>query len=88
MFKKIIKGLLIFFAVLLIAIIALPFIFKDKIAQYAQTELDNALDAKIIIGDFDLSILKNYQNFPNITLSIEDLKVIGKGIRQKILWQI
>ena len=76
--KKILIGLISFITILLIAIIALPFLFKDQIATMVKTELNKSLNAKINVGNIDLSIIKNIRNFPNITLNIEDLQIIGK----------
>ena len=78
MIKKILIGVFAFLAILLIAIIALPFIFKDEIATAVKEEINKSINAKIEIGNIDLSIIKNFHNFPNITLSVEDLHVIGK----------
>lgn len=61
---------------LLIAVIALPFIFKDKLVQIVKDEVNNNLNAKVEFGDFDLSI---FSSFPNLSFEIEDVTVDGIG---------
>lgn len=62
--------------VLILVAIALPFIFKGKIIQYAKDEIAKKLDANIMFGDFDLSFIST---FPDFRLTINNLKVVGKG---------
>ncbi len=72
--KKILKYLFITLFVLLILLIAVPFIFKDKIIEYAKKEINNNLNAKVDFGEIDLGI---FSNFPNITLDLNKLIIIG-----------
>lgn len=75
--KKVLIGFLIFFVLLISTAIAIPFLFKDKIIAKAKEEISNQLNAKVDFKDFDLSLLKNLKNFPNIALGIDDLTIIG-----------
>ena len=53
----------------------LPFAFKDKILQIAKEQANNNINAKVNFSDdIGLSIIKS---FPNFTLEIKDLSVIG-----------
>ena len=74
--KKILKYTGVTFLLLLVAIIALPFIFKDKLVQIVKDEVNNNLNAKVEFGDFDLSI---FSSFPNLSFEIEDVTVDGVG---------
>lgn len=78
MIKKLLLVLFGFFVLLLVACFSIPFLFKDKIAAMAKEEMDKSLNARINIGDINLSLLKNIKQFPNITLGLEDFQIIGK----------
>lgn len=73
--KKAIKISFIAIGVLLLAIIALPFMFKGKILAIAKEEANKNINAKVSFNDdIGLSIFKS---FPNFTLSIKNIEVIG-----------
>lgn len=74
MVKKILKWTGITLGVLIIVIIALPFIFKGKIISTIKEEANNNLNAKVDFGDFDITLLSS---FPNFTFSIDDVKLVG-----------
>lgn len=78
--KKILKITGITFLILLAFLIALPFIFKDKIIEFAKTEINNNLNAKVDFGEIDLGI---FSSFPNLTLDLNKLSVIGVDDFQK-----
>jgi hypothetical protein len=73
--KKFIKIFTVVLLVLLALLIALPFIFKDKIIGIAKEEINKNLNAKVDFGDMDLSLLGT---FPNLSFSIENVSVSGK----------
>ena len=66
---------IVFLSFLLIAV-ALPYIFKSKIIEFAKAEVNNSLNATVSWGEFDLSFVRS---FPDFRFTIENLKVIGKG---------
>lgn len=74
------KGLTIVGVILLViivAMLAIPFLFKDKIKTAVLDVANEQLNAKVDIGgDFGLSL---FSNFPNATLSLENTTVIGIG---------
>jgi uncharacterized protein involved in outer membrane biogenesis len=72
--KKFLKITGITFLILLALLIALPIIFKDKIIEMAKKEINNSLNAKVDFGEIDLGI---FHSFPNLTLSLNNLIVIG-----------
>lgn len=62
--------------VLLIALLVTPLLFKDKILNQIKTEANNQLNASVDFdNDISLSLIKN---FPNFTLGIDKLSIIGK----------
>ena len=60
--------------ILLLAAFALPLLFKDRIKQAVDEALEASINAEINYGDFDLSL---FQGFPNLSVSVNDLSVIG-----------
>lgn len=71
------KGLLIFLGVVIFlfaALAILPFFFKDEIRAKVDEEIAKSVDAKIKFDDVSLSIFKN---FPNMTISIDKLSMVG-----------
>ena len=76
MIKKIAKWVVITLLVVVVALVAAPFLFKDKIkALVAQTINDN-LEANVSFADVDLSLLKS---FPKATIIVDSLLVINKA---------
>jgi hypothetical protein len=76
MLKKILKITGITLLVLIIGLIAAPFIFKDKIKEMIAKTLNESVDAKIAFEDVDLSFLKS---FPQANVTIDKLSIINKA---------
>ena len=74
MMKKILLGLGIFLLLILTAAIVLPIIYKDKIIARLKTEINSSINAKVDFGNVDISLLRS---FPNFTLSLQNLSVVG-----------
>jgi len=73
--KKFLLITLSIVALLLLSAIILPVIFKSKIVEIVKTEANKNVNAKI---NFDNDItLSLFKNFPNFTLGIKKLTVIG-----------
>lgn len=71
------KGLTIvgiILAVIIIAMIAIPTLFKGKIKDTVLSIANEQLNAKVDIKDFGLNL---FSNFPNATLSLNNTTVIG-----------
>ncbi|MCS6824074.1 MAG: outer membrane integrity protein [Cytophagaceae bacterium] len=66
------------FAFLLLCIILIPFLFKDKIKAAIDKELAKSVNAVVYYdpGQFGLSLIRN---FPNFTVSLGDFGLIGKA---------
>jgi uncharacterized protein involved in outer membrane biogenesis len=74
MFKKILKISGISLLVILILLIVLPFIFKDKILKFVKDEINQNLNAKVEFKDYSLGIFKT---FPNLYVELDQLSVVG-----------
>lgn len=74
MLKKILKISGISFLILLILLIVLPFIFKDKILQFVKDEINNNVNAKVDFKDYSIGIFKT---FPNLYIELNQLSVVG-----------
>ncbi|WP_432672824.1 AsmA-like C-terminal region-containing protein [Flavobacterium sp. SM2513] len=76
MLKKILKITGIVLLVLIIALVSIPFLFKDKIKQMVITSINQNLDATVAFEDIDLSLLKS---FPKANVTIDKLSIINKA---------
>jgi hypothetical protein len=74
--KKFFKILGIVVLLLVVAVIAAPFVFQDQIAQVVKDKLNQSLDAQIEFGEVDLSFIKA---FPDARLNIAQLSIINKA---------
>jgi hypothetical protein len=76
MLKKILKITGIVLLALIIALVSIPFLFKDKIKQMIITSINQNLDATVAFEDIDLSLLKS---FPKANVTIDQLSIINKA---------
>ena len=76
MLKKVLKITGIVLLILIIALVAAPFIFKDKIKQMVVTAINQNVDATVAFEDVDLSLLKS---FPKANVTINKLSIINKA---------
>ncbi|MEN9917710.1 MAG: hypothetical protein RL662_146 [Bacteroidota bacterium] len=60
--------------VFLIILVCIPFLFKGKIKDAVIAATNENLNAKVQIDDFGLNM---FSNFPNITLSLHSLSIVG-----------
>ena len=74
MLKKVLKITGIVLLILVIAAIALPMIFKDKITAIAKTEINKNLNAKVDFKDVNISL---FRHFPRLAVGLENLEVTG-----------
>lgn len=61
---------------LLLLLVLLPLLFGGRIAERVKSEANQALDAKVDWRDQSLGL---FRNFPNLTLSLDELSVVGVG---------
>ena len=74
--KRILKWGVSILLVFLIALIAIPFLFKDKIVEMVSKTINNNINATVTFKDADLSLFKN---FPLVSLMVNDLAVANKA---------
>ncbi|MFK8162886.1 MAG: AsmA-like C-terminal region-containing protein [Lewinella sp.] len=55
-------------------LLAAPILFKDQIVANVKSSVNGVVDAKVDFRDINLSFLKS---FPDVSLTIDDLEVIG-----------
>ena len=75
--KKVKKGLIIplsFFCILFAALLVLPFAFSGKIKKLAIDQVNSKLLAKVDFDDFSLSFIRH---FPNASVRIGNLRIVG-----------
>ena len=76
MLKKILKATGIILLVLIVALFAAPFLFKDKIKELVVKTINENVDAKVAFDDVDLSLFKS---FPKANVTIGKLSIINKA---------
>ncbi|HEX3236517.1 MAG TPA: AsmA family protein, partial [Gemmatimonadales bacterium] len=64
----------------LVLLLVLPLLFRDRIAQRIKTEVNRSLDARVDWRDAGLSF---FRDFPNLTLTLDDLTAAGVGRFQR-----
>jgi hypothetical protein len=72
--KKVFKVLGAIFLLLLVLILVLPVLFKDKITEKVKSEINNKVNAKVNFSDVNMSL---FSHFPDFTLTINNLSVVG-----------
>ncbi len=74
--KRLIKGILIFFVLLIAAAFAVPYLFKDKIMAAVKDAANESLTATLDFKDVDISL---FRNFPKLSVGLEGLDITGTG---------
>ena len=76
--KKFLIAVAIFFAVILLAVILVPIIFKDDIRAAVDKALAESVNADIVwdTNDFSVSLIRN---FPNATAELDNFGVINRA---------
>ncbi|MCJ8163788.1 AsmA family protein [Pontibacter sp. E15-1] len=75
--KKVTIGFFIFLALLLIMAALVPVLFKDKIKLALDKEIARNINAEVLYQTDDVS-LSLFRDFPNLSLGVDNLSVIGK----------
>lgn len=76
MFKKILKIVGVLVVLLVAALFAIPYFFKDEIKAKIADAINAKVDAKVSFADADLSLFKN---FPNANVTLDKLVIINKA---------
>ncbi len=73
--KTFLKVFAVLIILLIVFVIAAPFIFKGKIKEIALKEINKSINAKVNFDDVDVSLFKS---FPDFQFSIKNMSVLGK----------
>ncbi|MEM6299183.1 MAG: hypothetical protein AAF740_10900, partial [Bacteroidota bacterium] len=73
--KRFLLILFILFILLIGAVLAIPFLFGDQIKAQVKTTINEQVNARVNFSDIDISL---FRDFPNISVGIHDIEVIGK----------
>jgi hypothetical protein len=73
--KKLLISISVIIGLLFAALIIIPFLFKDKLVELVKQQANQNINATVNFNnDITLSLIKN---FPNLTVGIKDLSVVG-----------
>lgn len=73
-FKRLLATLSIILVIAMAILIAIPFLFKDKLLNIVKDEINKQLNAKVEFADFRLSV---FHSFPDLTITMTNLTVVG-----------
>ncbi len=73
-------GLSALVAAVLVALLAIPFVFRDRIATRLKMEVNSSVNARVDWNRASLSVLRD---FPNATLTLARFSVVGAGPFQR-----
>src|SRR5687768_14252759 len=74
--RRILIGVGALLALVVVLLALLPVLFADRIAGRVKTEVNRTMDARV---DWRAADLDLFQDFPNLTLRLEDLTAVGVG---------
>jgi hypothetical protein len=74
--RKALKWSFSIIAVLLIALISIPFVFKDRIVAMVSNTLNDNINATVTFKEPDLNL---FRNFPFASLRVNEVTVINKA---------
>jgi hypothetical protein len=72
--KKVLKIAGPVLLVILLALIALPFVFRGKIVETVKKEITKTVDAQVDFGKLGLNF---FRNFPNATVTFDNFYIVG-----------
>ncbi|MCS6807502.1 MAG: AsmA-like C-terminal region-containing protein [Bacteroidota bacterium] len=70
--KRFLTFLVLAMLLVIVILAALPLLFKDRIVQYAKSQANQTLAAKVDFGDIDISLLRY---FPRVALVFRDVSI-------------
>jgi len=72
--KKALKIFAIVLLALIVLIVSVPFLFKGKLFEIVQEQINNNVNATVKFDDFNVSI---FHSFPSLTVTLDELSVVG-----------
>ncbi|MFM8950775.1 MAG: AsmA family protein, partial [Bacteroidota bacterium] len=73
--KKILLSIASIVALLLIMIVALPFLFKGKIIEAVKKGANEKVNAQVNFTDVGVTL---FRHFPHLTISIDSVSIVGR----------
>ena len=77
MIKKVVKVVGFSLLILVLAAIAVPFLFKKQIETLVKKEINKSINAKVEFKDVDISF---FRHFPKVAVGLDELQVTGSGV--------
>ncbi|MEL4308997.1 AsmA family protein [Joostella sp. CR20] len=74
--KKVLKIIGVVIALLLVFLIAAPFLFEGKILNIVKSTVNKNINAKFDFADADVSLIRN---FPNASVSVKEMSIINNA---------
>ena len=74
--KKLLKVVVAIIVAIILLLVAVPYLFKDKIEEIIKQEGNKMLNAEFDFGNLDISLIRN---FPLASLTLEDFYLKGVG---------
>lgn len=74
--KRLLLFIGILIALVLVAAVLIPILYKDKIEAAVKQQVNESLNATVDWGDWDISL---FRSFPNASVSVEDVRVCNKA---------
>ena len=78
--KKFLKITGITLLVLILLAFLIPILFKKQITELVKKEINKSLTAKVDFADVSLSL---FRHFPQVSIQINELSVVGTGVFEK-----
>jgi hypothetical protein len=74
--RKLLIGAGALFALLVVALLLIPFFFGDRVAGRLKAAIDDSVNARVEWGGVGLSVVRN---FPHATLTLDRLSIVGRA---------
>ena len=74
--KKIIISVVLLFVLIIVSLVAIPYLFKDNIVAFVKKEVNKDLTATVNFDDVDITLFKS---FPNATLLLKGVTVVNNA---------
>ncbi|MEO1339132.1 MAG: hypothetical protein AAFV29_26045, partial [Myxococcota bacterium] len=72
--SRLLGGLATVFVLVIVAVLAAPWLFKDRLLTEIRTQANQNLNARVDFADIELSL---FTSFPQLTVRIDALSVVG-----------
>lgn len=73
--KRVFLILFIFLVLIIGALLAVPFIFKDELVEVVKEQINQNINATADFAEVDVSL---FRSFPHLTLQLSDFTLVGK----------